>query len=132
MSDEKRILIVDDEPDAVEITEAMLSEIEGITTMSANDGASGLAKAQESVPDLIILDVQMPGKSGFDVFPELKKGEKTKDIPVIMLTGVGEKTGLGFSARHMEEYLGTEPEAYIEKPVDAETLQKTVKKLLGL
>ena len=125
----KRILIVDDEPDAIDIVEAMLSEIEGIITLSANDGNSGLEKAKEAKPNLIILDVQMPGKDGFEVFYELKKDESTKDIPIIMLTGIGEKTGIRFSSESMEEFMGTPPEAYIEKPVDAETLQNTVSKL---
>jgi CheY-like chemotaxis protein len=132
MSDEKKVLIVDDEPDAIEIVEAMLSELDPIGTLSANDGDSAIAVAKEAVPDLIILDVQMPGKSGFEVFGELKKDDLTSDIPVIMLTGIGEKTGIGFSAGNMEDYLGDAPDAYIEKPVDAVTLQKTVSKLLGL
>jgi CheY-like chemotaxis protein len=132
MSDEKRVLIVEDEPDAIAIVEAMLSEIGGIVTLSANDGNSGLEKARETRPDLIILDIQMPGKSGFDVFSELKKDESLKDTPVVVLTGVKEKTGLGFSAEEMKEYFGSEPEAYIEKPVDPVTLQKTVSRLLGV
>jgi len=132
MSDEKRVLIVDDEPDAIDIIETMLSEISGLITLSANDGNSGLEKAKETRPDLIILDVQMPGKSGFKVFSELKKDESLKNTPVVMLTGIKEKTGLGFSAEDMEEYLGSEPEAYIEKPVDAATLQNTVSRLLGV
>ncbi len=131
MSNEKRVLIVDDEPDAIDIVESMLSEIEGVSTLSANDGNSGLEKAKEAKPDLIILDVQMPGKNGFEVYYELKKNESTKDIPVIMLTGIGEKTGIRFSSQNMEEFIGTPPEAYIEKPVDAVTLQNTVSKLIG-
>ena len=129
MSHEKSVLVVDDEPDSIEIVEAMLSEIEGISILSAIDGNSGLVKAKEARPDLIILDVQMPGKNGFEVFYELKKDESTKDIPVIMLTGIGDKTGLSFSSNDMDEFLGTPPDAYIEKPVDAVTLQKTVLKL---
>ena len=94
--------------------------------------SGGLEKAKEAKPDLIILDVQMPGKSGFDLFSELDKDESTKDIPVVMLTGVEEKTGIGFSAKSMGEFFGKEPAAYIEKPVDATELQNTVSKLLGL
>jgi len=132
MSGEKRVLIVEDDPDAIDIVEAMLSEIGGIVTLSASDGNSGLEKAKETKPDLIILDVQMPGKSGFKVFSELKKDESLRDTPVVVLTGIKEKTGLGFSAEDMKEYLGSEPEAYIEKPVDAVTLQNTVSRLLGV
>ena len=132
MKKEKCVLIVDDEPDNIEIVEIILSEVDCISTISANDGESGLVKAMEVNPDLIILDVQMPGKSGFDVFTELKKEESTKAIPVIMLTGVEEKTGLGFSAEAMKEFLGNYPEGYLEKPFEAVTLQKTVTKLLNL
>ena len=131
MSDEKRVLVVEDDPDAIDMVEAMLSEIGGITTLSAKDGDSGLEKAKEIRPDLIILDVHMPGKSGFEVFSALKKDQSLKDTPVIMLTGVKQKTGLGFSAQDMGEYLGSEPEAYIEKPVDPTRLQSTVSRLLG-
>lgn len=132
MPDEKKVLIVDDEPDAIAIAETMLSEVKGITTLSETSGEGGLAKAKETKPDLVILDIQMPGKSGFEVFAELQKDESTKGIPVIMLTGVQEKTGIGFSAKEMKNFLGKEPDAYIEKPVDAEKLQKTVSSLLGL
>lgn len=132
MSNEKRVLIVDDEPDAIDIAEAMLSEIDGIIIMSANDGNSGLEKAKETKPNLIILDVQMPGKNGFEVFAELKKDESLKNTPVVMLTGIEEKTGMGFSAENIKEFIGSEPEAYIEKPVDAVTLQNTVSRLLGV
>lgn len=132
MAVEKKVLIVDDEQDAVDIVEAMLSEIEGITTISAGDGAAGLQKARNEAPDMIILDVQMPVLDGFQVFADLGRDESTKEIPVAMLTGVAEKTGLRFSSDQMKEYFGREPMAYIEKPVDPGTLQKIVSKALGI
>ena len=132
MADVKKVLIVDDEADAVAIAEAMLSDIGGVVTVSANDSDAGLAKARAEKLDLIILDVQMPGKNGFDLFADLKRDEATKDIPVIMLTGVESKTGIGFSAKDMQAFLGAKPDAYLDKPVEPETLQTTVKQLLGL
>jgi CheY-like chemotaxis protein len=132
MADVKSVLIVDDEQDAIEFVKAVLSEIGDIATLSANDGVSGLEKAREATPDLIVLDVQMPEKSGFDVFVDLKQEESTKNIPVIMLTGVADKVGISFSAEEMGEFMGDEPDAYIEKPVDPEELKKTVSKVLGL
>jgi two-component system alkaline phosphatase synthesis response regulator PhoP len=132
MADVKTVLIVDDEQDAVAFVEAVLSEIGDIAAISANDGVSGLEKAKEATPDLIILDVQMPEKNGFDVFGDLKKDESTKGIPVIMLTGVADKVGISFSAEEMGDFMGQEPDGYIEKPVDPEELKKTVSKVLGL
>ena len=132
MSNAKMVLIVDDEPDAVAITESIFSGIEDITVISAGNAESGLAKAKEVNPDLIILDVQMPDKDGFYVFTELAKDEATSGIPVIMVTGVEEKTGIGFSSNEMQDFLGKKPAAYIEKPVDPETLQQTALRLLEL
>jgi CheY-like chemotaxis protein len=132
MSEEKTVLIVDDEPDAIEFVETALSELGGVATVSANDGTVGLQKAKETKPDLIILDVEMPGKNGFDVFVDLKKDAATKNIPVVMLTGVADKVGIRFSGKDMGEFMGEEPDAYIEKPVNPEELQKTVSKLLAL
>ena len=132
MSNGKSILIVDDEPDAIDIVDAMLSEIGDFNVLTANNGKKGLEKAKEAKPDLIILDVQMPEMDGFQVFGALKRDDSTKNIPVIMLTGVGEKTGIKFSAQDMKNYIGEEPDAYIEKPVEPDELQNTVAKILSI
>jgi CheY-like chemotaxis protein len=132
MSDAKTVLIVDDEIDTIDIMNAMLSDIEGIVTISTQDPDAVLETAKTQNPALIMLDVQMPEKSGFDVFAELQKDAATASIPVVMVTGVAEKTGLPFSAEDMQEFLGSEPAAYLEKPVDAATLQATVSRVLGV
>ncbi len=128
----KKILIVDDEPDAIYIVEGILSDIEGIDTISAENGEKGLEKARQEKPDMIILDVQMPGMSGFDVFTHICKDDSLKNIPVMMLTGIANTTGVNFSANDMKSFLGQEPAAYLEKPVDPSLLQKTVKAILHL
>ncbi|MHC5035480.1 MAG: response regulator [Planctomycetota bacterium] len=125
-----KVLVVDDEPDAVEFVRTVLEEA-GYEVLSAANGDAGLAKARAEAPDLIILDVQMPGKDGFTVFAEARGDEQLKGIPVVMLTGVGEKMGIAFSAEDMGDYLGEEPNAYVEKPVDPEVLEATVRDLIG-
>ena len=132
MSDAKTVLVVDDEPDAITIAESVLTEIEGVKVITAPNGKTGLARAREDHPDLMVLDVQMPDMTGFQVFSELAKDEATRSIPVVMLTGVEEKTGVGFSAGDMEEFLGAPPAGYLEKPVDPLQLQETVSRLLGI
>lgn len=131
MADSKNVLVIDDEPDAITIVESILSEIDGVQMTSAEDGQSGLTKAAELSPDLIILDVQMPGMNGFDVFSALRKDAATKDTPVIMLTGIEAKTGIAFSSDEMKDFLGAEPMAYVEKPMDPEAFQKTVRDALN-
>jgi CheY-like chemotaxis protein len=126
----RKVLVVDDEPDAVEFVRTVLEEA-GYEVLSAADGDAGLAAARAEAPDLIILDVQMPGKDGFTVFAEARSDEQLKGIPVVMLTGVGQKMGIAFSAEDMGDYLGEEPNAYVEKPVDPEVLEATVRDLIG-
>ncbi len=127
----KKILVVDDEPDAVEFVTEILSDLKGVSVISAADGVEGLEKAKTEGPDLIVLDVQMPRKDGFSMFSDLKQDPVTKDIPVIMLTGVTARMGLKFSAEDMGEYMGAEPEAYIEKPIDPGALLQAAEKILG-
>ena len=126
----RKVLVVDDEPDAVEFVQAVLEEA-GYEVAGAADGVAGLEAARAQAPDLVILDVQMPGKDGFTVFAEMRKDPELAGIPVIMLTGVGERMGISFSAEAMGDYLGEEPDAYVEKPVDPDILQSTVRDLLA-
>ena len=118
-------LVVDDEPVARDFARAIL-ESAGWKVIEAPDGQTARKIALEQKPQLILLDVQMPGESGFSVFAELRENQATADIPVIMVTGVTEKTGIKFSQKEMGEFIGKEPEAYLEKPVDHETLKSTV------
>ena len=118
-------LVVDDEPVARDFARAIL-ESAGWNVIEAPDGQTARKIALEQKPQLILLDVQMPGESGFSVFAELRENQVTAGIPVIMVTGVTEKTGIKFSQKEMGEFIGKEPEAYLEKPVDPETLKSTV------
>jgi two-component system, OmpR family, alkaline phosphatase synthesis response regulator PhoP len=99
--------------------------------ISAYDGAEGLRKVVEERPDLIILDVIMPGKHGFDVCHELKTDEKYhffSNIPVLMLTVYPEdREKMHLSIR---EGMMMEAEDYLQKPVDPQELVKRVEDLL--
>ena len=118
-------LVVDDEASARVFLRAVLESMDwkGIV---APDGETAEKMAVEQKPQLILLDVQLPGESGFSAYAELRQNSATCDIPIIMVTGIAEKTGLRFSGKAMGEYTGKEPEAYLEKPVDPELLKSTV------
>lgn len=100
MSKEK-ILVVDDEEDILELVRYNLSK-EGYDVLCAATGEEGLNAAKESLPDLIILDLMLPGIDGLDVARALKNNDATKSIPIIMLTAKGEEadivTGLELGA----------------------------------
>ncbi len=124
----KKVLVVDDESDARDFVRAIL-EPDGWEVSEAINGISGIEQARSLRPDLIILDVQMPDKDGFEVFNELSNDPDTKDIKVIMLTGVAERVGVRFSANDMGEFLGKEPDGYIEKPIDPQALKRVLSKV---
>ena len=127
MTDKPRILLIDDDPDFVEATRTVL-ESKPYEVIIAYDGDDGLRKAREESPDLIILDVIMPGKDGFSTAEQLKKDVELKKIPVIMLTSYAER-GSGSSIA-MSGGLTMETEDYIDKPVRPEELLKRVEKYL--
>lgn len=86
----KKILFVEDEPSLQKAVSEILTQ-EGFEVMTASDGEEGLEMIKQE-PDLVLLDLILPKKDGFQVLKEMKEDEKTKDIPVIVLTNL-EGTG---------------------------------------
>jgi len=119
----KRILIVDDEPDLLEMVQINL-EMEGYECIVAYDGFRALDRARKEKPDLIILDVMLPGLNGYKVCRLLKFDEKYKRIPIIMLTAEAQQAD-----RLMGEATGAD--YYMTKPFSADKLLAKVKELLG-
>jgi len=124
------VLVVDDESDARAFVRAIM-EPDGWQVTEAFDGVDGLKQAKALKPDLMVLDVQMPRKGGFELFSDLIQDPAMQNIKVIMLTGVAERTGLRFSGKEMGDFLGKEPDAYVEKPIDPEVFKRTVQKVAG-
>ena len=129
MTDTPKILIADDEQECIDFVREALADTP-YQVISAMDGEEAVEVARREVPQLVILDVQMPKLDGFEVFRKLRGDEKLANIPVIMLTAVSERTGVNMSARDMGEFLGSEPEAYVDKPIEPIVLRQTVKQLL--
>ncbi|QDU23097.1 response regulator [Urbifossiella limnaea] len=117
-----RILIVEDERGLTQTLSWYFTR-EGFEAVVVHDGAEGLRKAQALLPDVILLDVMLPGMSGLDVCRELRGGERTKDIPIIMLTARSEETDQveGF-ARGADDY--------VTKPFSNKVLLQRVKAVL--
>jgi len=128
----KTILIVDDELD-MRIFVSTLLETNGYAAIKTRDGVEGLRQARAMSPDLVILDVMMPGEGGVQMYQNLKGDEKLRRIPIIILSAIAEKT---FS--HYLKMLAArtpdpipEPEAYLEKPPDAAELLRIIESLIG-
>ena len=116
-----RILIIEDERGLTDVLGYNLQR-EGYETIVAHDGQEGLRKAQTLLPDLILLDLMLPVLNGLEVCRELKAGERTRDIPILMLTAKTEETDqvVGFS-------LGADD--YVTKPFSVKVLMQRIKAL---
>jgi DNA-binding response OmpR family regulator len=123
----KYILIVDDDPDLVE-TVSMLLESKGYEVGKAYDGIEGEEAIKKRRPDVVVLDVMMPRKNGYQLCKELKADEATRSIPIMLLTAVGDAVPTTTYTHY--EGMATEAEDYLAKPVDAKTLVEAVERLI--
>jgi DNA-binding response OmpR family regulator len=125
-----KILIVDDDLDLANAMQAIL-ESQDYTVVTASDKAGGMELVRTEKPDLLILDVIMSTWSdGFDMARELKSQSELKDVPILMLTGVRDKTGIDFkSSAGDPTWLPVE--GFLDKPVESETLLAEVEKILS-
>ena len=106
---------------------------EGYEPIAARNAIEGIQKARDVSPDLVIMDVMMPQAGGVTLFQEIKKDERLKHIPIIMLTGVSAKAfshHLKMLNIRMDDSLPP-PDAYMEKPLDPAQLVKTIERLLA-
>lgn len=119
----KRILCIEDEPDMIELIRLILSR-HGFEVVGANGGIEGARMIREEMPDLILLDIMMPDLDGWEVYQQIKAEEKTKDIPVIIVTA---------KAQNIDKVLGlhiAKVDDYISKPFTPDALLESVQKVI--
>ena len=123
MERRQRILVIDDEPDVVSYLSAFLED-EGFQVFTAGNGPDGLALAREQTPDLITLDITMPGMSGIEVLTTLRRDDHLNSIPVVIITGVT-------SFDKLTDYRDVRaPEGFMQKPIDLVQLLSTIEGIL--
>jgi len=120
---EEKILVIDDEKGFVLLVKYILKR-DGYTVITAYDGEEGLEKAKKEKPDLIICDINMPKKNGYEVLQGIRR-EVDKNVPFIMLTMVDE-------FRKVEEVYEYDATFYIAKPVEFAILLRSVRVLLDV
>ncbi len=119
-----KVLVVDDEPDQLTFIATVLGD-NGAATIQAKDGDEAVELARKEKPDLITLDLAMPGKTGVDVFVELRNDPELREIPICIITGRPEMRKLIY-----ERPAETKPEGYLDKPVSEKVLLLGVRKIL--
>ncbi|MCG6911796.1 MAG: response regulator [Deltaproteobacteria bacterium] len=124
MTDKQLILVVDDDPDLVESV-SMKLESENFRVAKAYDGVEAMDRIKEERPALIILDVMMPRKNGYELCDELKKSDTYKDIVIVLLTAVADAV-TSTSYTHMDGKT-TLADDFIPKPIELDKLMEMVK-----
>ena len=121
-----KILIIDDEKD-MRVYLGTLFRKAGYEIDSAPNGEEGVALAKSFLPNLITLDVMMPKKSGLKAYAELRTSPETKDIPIIVLTGLTQQEDF------FGENLGDlpRPNALVEKPIDRDNFLEVARRVMG-
>ena len=119
----RKILVIDDEPDICTFLSTVLED-NGATVLTAADGDVGLETARTEKPDLITLDLSMPGKDGGQVYEAIRADDLLKTIPVVIVTGKPELRKLIYDKDVRK------PEGYLDKPVSEETLLTSVRRIL--
>ncbi len=119
----RKILVVEDDPSALRLVVYTLEQ-EGYQVITASDGLEGVRKARDEHPDLIILDIMLPGLDGYEVCQQLRKEPETAKFPILMLSAkareIDKDTGLKIGA-----------DDYLAKPADPSTIVAKVKALLA-
>ncbi|GAH22912.1 unnamed protein product [marine sediment metagenome] len=120
-----KILIVDDDEKSLKLLEAKLNILGFKRILKANNGDECMSLSQEELPDLIFLDIVMPGLDGGDIAKKLSEIEKTKDIPVIFATVLITSKEIGSSGSEIEGKI------FIAKPYDTEKIEQAIRVALG-
>ena len=119
----KRVLLIEDEPNIIEAISFILSR-DGWTVHTHEDGVTAMDKVLATPPDMIILDVMLPGRSGFDILRDLRESDVARDIPVMMLTARGQEKD-----RALAERLGANH--FMTKPFSNTEVRDYVRNLIG-
>lgn len=119
----KKILLVDDEPEIITLMKRRLTKA-GYNVLTANNGTEGLELAKKERPDIVILDVMMPGLSGYEICRILKMDPEYQSLKIILLTGRDQLVDKETSEQ-------IKADAYVNKPFDPNIIFEKIKKLLN-
>ncbi len=125
MNKKPTVIVIDDDPDIVTFLTVLLED-NGYNTISAVNGQEGLDLTQKELPDLVLLDVTMPEKSGVKCYREMRENPNLKTIPIVIVTGVTEEfRKFIYSRRQVPP-----PDGYLSKPVNKKELLEVIARLI--
>jgi DNA-binding response OmpR family regulator len=122
-------VVIDDEVDLTTYMSAILEE-NGFSVHVANEAATGEALIREKMPDIVLLDLMMPGRTGIQLFSRIRRDPSTKKIPVVMVTGIKDKLGHDWG-EIVDQMKVRRPDGFVEKPIEPDRLMSVVRGVLS-
>ena len=120
---DKKILVIEDDPSALRLVQYTLEQ-EGYQVLAATNGLAGIRKAQNEEPDLLVLDIMLPGIDGFEICHRLRAEPQTAQLPILMLSAKAQETDKATGLK-----VGADD--YITKPADPSEIINRVRTLLA-
>jgi DNA-binding response OmpR family regulator len=120
----KKILVVEDDPTSKKFLELILQK-EGYQVTTASNGLEGLRKVSEELPNLLILDVMLPGIDGFEISHRIRNESKTALLPIILMSAK-------MQASDQDTAMKVKANAFLSKPIDRQVLLEKISELLGV
>jgi CheY-like chemotaxis protein len=126
---QKTAVVIDDEVDLTAYMSAILEE-NGFSVHVANEATTGEALIREKMPDIVLLDLMMPGRTGIQLFSRIRRDPSTKKIPLVMVTGIKEKLGIDWG-EIVDQMKVRRPDGFVEKPIEPDRLMSVVRGVLS-
>jgi CheY-like chemotaxis protein len=119
------VLVIEDEPDNREILRLVVEQVVGARPVPAENGADGLAQLREALPDLVLLDLMMPGLDGYAVLAAIRADPTTRELPVLVITAMTRP-------QDRERALAAGANDFLDKPFDLDEVARRIRMALRL
>lgn len=127
--DKRTAVVIDDEKDLTAFLASILEE-NGFSVRTANEAVTGEEMIREEPPDIILIDLMMPGRTGIQLFTRLRGDEATRDIPLVMVTGIKDQLNIDWG-EIVDRFKSRKPDGFVEKPIDPERLMRVIEGVLS-
>ena len=125
----RKAVVIDDEKDLTTYITTILEEND-FSVSAANDAVTGEQLIRQEKPDLILIDLVMPGRTGIQLFTRLRKDPETREIPLVMVTGIKDQLGIDWG-EIVDRYKSRRPDGFVEKPIEPVRLMSVVNAVMS-
>jgi CheY-like chemotaxis protein len=121
-----KVFVIDDEDDVLAIMQEIITRA-GYEVETFSSGSAALEKMQNSAPDMVFLDVQMPNMNGFQILKAIRNKDTLSKVPVVLLSSISSVTGRDYDPEIIQSKYGVHPDAFISKSIEKDVIEQHLK-----